>query len=89
MAATGSRDNIKLSKMEDYSHEKLAVEFREIYDEKYTNADDELRELQNVTKVNTPENYLLQIVKVGCSLEFYTRRLLLLCGFNNRSTVCM
>ena len=65
MAASGMRNNIKLTKMEEYSHEKLAVEFREIYDEEYSNADDELRKLQNATKVMNTEKYLLRIVKVS------------------------
>ena len=65
MAVTGTRDNVKLTKMEDFSHEKLAEEFREIYDEEYSDADDELRKLEKYTKNGSSEKYLLGIVKVS------------------------
>lgn len=68
MDASGARNNIKLTKMEDYSHENLAIEFREIYDEEYSNADDELAALQNATKVKNTEYYLLNIVKMAYQL---------------------
>ena len=65
MAATGARSNSKLTKMEHYSHEKLAVGFGEIYTEEYSNADDELRMVQSTAKEKNTEKFFLNIVKVS------------------------